>query len=42
MREFVSQQGYSSHSLERTLFILEKREVVRFSSQVSAMTVIGY
>ncbi|KIM67099.1 hypothetical protein SCLCIDRAFT_108528 [Scleroderma citrinum Foug A] len=34
VREFVTQQGYTSHALERTLFILEKREVVRFSSQV--------
>ena len=35
VREFVTQQGYSSHALERTLFILEKREVIRFSGQVS-------
>ncbi|KAF8591962.1 MCM-domain-containing protein [Ramaria rubella] len=34
VKEFVSQQGYSSHALERTLFVLEKREVVRFSGQV--------
>src|SRR6267142_1874140 len=34
MREFVTQQGYSNHSLERTLFVLEKREVIRFSGQV--------
>ncbi len=34
VREFVTQQGYSSHALERTLFVLEKREVVRFSGQV--------
>ncbi|KAG1716329.1 hypothetical protein ID866_813 [Astraeus odoratus] len=33
VREFVTQQGYSSHALERTLYILEKREVIRFSSQ---------
>ena len=33
VREFVTQQGYSSHALERTLFILEKREVIRFSGQ---------
>lgn len=36
VREFVTQQGYSSHALERTLFILEKREVIRFSGQVSS------
>ncbi|KAF8624769.1 hypothetical protein AX15_005661 [Amanita polypyramis BW_CC] len=35
VREFVTQQGYSSHALERTLFILEKKEVIRFSGQVS-------
>ena len=35
VREFVTQQGYSNHALERTLFILEKREVIRFSGQVS-------
>jgi DNA replicative helicase MCM subunit Mcm2 (Cdc46/Mcm family) len=34
VREFVTQQGYSSHALERTLFILEKRETIRFSGQV--------
>lgn len=36
VKEFVSQQGYSSHALERTLFVMEKREIVRFSNQVSA------
>ena len=35
VREFVTQQGYSSHALERTLFIMEKREIIRFSGQVS-------
>lgn len=35
VREFVTQQQYSSHALERTLFILEKREIIRFSGQVS-------
>jgi DNA replication licensing factor MCM5 len=34
VREFVNQQGFSSHALERTLFVLEKREVIRFSGQV--------
>ncbi|KAG1773096.1 MCM-domain-containing protein [Suillus occidentalis] len=37
VREFVTQQGYSNHALERTLFILEKREVIRFSGQVSIL-----
>ena len=34
VREFVTQQGYSNHSLERTLFVMEKREIIRFSGQV--------
>lgn len=33
-KEFVSQQGYSQHALERTLYIMDKREIVRFSNQV--------
>jgi len=33
VKEFVTQQGFSSHALERTLFILEKKEVIRFSNQ---------
>ena len=36
VKEFVNQQGYSSHALERTLFVMEKREILRFSNQVSA------
>ena len=38
VREFVTQQGYSSHALERTLFIMEKREIIRFSGQVSLVS----
>ncbi|KAH8120608.1 MCM-domain-containing protein [Phellopilus nigrolimitatus] len=34
VKEFVTTQSYSSHALERTLFVLEKREVIRFSGQV--------
>jgi len=33
IKEFVTQQGHSNHALERTLYILEKREVIRFSGQ---------
>ncbi|KAG6889367.1 hypothetical protein C0995_001432 [Termitomyces sp. Mi166 len=33
VREFVTQQGFSSHALERTLFVMEKREIIRFSGQ---------
>ena len=35
VKEFVNNQSYSNHALERTLFVLEKREVIRFSGQVS-------
>jgi DNA replication licensing factor MCM5 len=42
VREFVTQQQYSSHALERTLFILEKREIIRFSGQVSSGIVLWY
>ena len=38
VKEFVNQQGYSSHALERTLFVMEKREVLRFSNQASVPT----
>ncbi|KAJ3548334.1 hypothetical protein NM688_g5310 [Phlebia brevispora] len=41
VREFVTQQGFSSHALERTLFVLEKREVIRFSGQVSRISSLG-
>jgi hypothetical protein len=40
VREFVTQQQYSSHALERTLFILEKREIIRFSGQVRVCVVL--
>ena len=33
LKEFVTQQSYSARALERCLFILEKREVIRFSGQ---------
>jgi len=41
VREFVSQQGYSAHALERTLFVLEKREVIRFSGQKKVVHRVG-
>ncbi|KAG2146514.1 MCM-domain-containing protein [Suillus bovinus] len=41
VREFVTQQGYSNHALERTLFILEKREVIRFSGQKKVVHRVG-
>ena len=41
VREFVGQQGCSAHALERTLFVLEKREVVRFSGQVRVFFLVA-
>ncbi|KAL7424263.1 minichromosome maintenance protein 5 [Cryptotrichosporon argae] len=41
VREFVSQQGYSQHALERCLYVLEKREVVRFSGQKKVVNRVG-
>ncbi|KIM85493.1 hypothetical protein PILCRDRAFT_817522 [Piloderma croceum F 1598] len=41
VREFVTQQQYSSHALERTLFILEKREIIRFSGQKKVVHRVG-
>ncbi|KAH9911436.1 ATP dependent DNA helicase [Epithele typhae] len=41
VREFVTQQGYSSHALERTLFIMEKREIIRFSGQKKVVHRVG-
>lgn len=39
--EFVESQGFTNHALERTLFILEKRDVIRFSNQRKALTRTG-
>jgi DNA replication licensing factor MCM5 len=33
VKEFVNKEGCSAHALERTLFIMEKREIIRFSGQ---------
>ncbi|KAL5535173.1 MCM5 [Sanghuangporus sanghuang] len=41
VKEFVTNQGYSSHALERTLFVLEKREVIRFSGQKKVVHRVG-
>jgi DNA replication licensing factor MCM5 len=40
VKEFVTQQGFSSHALERTLFILEKKETIRFSGQVCSFLLL--
>ncbi|KAH8929563.1 MCM-domain-containing protein [Atractiella rhizophila] len=31
VKEFVVEKGYTQHALEKTLWVLEKREVIRFS-----------
>ncbi|KAH8835924.1 MCM-domain-containing protein [Flagelloscypha sp. PMI_526] len=41
VKEFVTQQGFSSHSLERTLFVLEKKEIIRFSGQKKHVHRVG-
>lgn len=41
VKEFVQQQGYSSHALERTLYILDKREVIRFTGQKRTVQRVG-
>ncbi|VDB93515.1 unnamed protein product [Peniophora sp. CBMAI 1063] len=41
VKEFVSGQGFSQHALERTLFVLEKREVIRFSGQKKVVHRVG-
>lgn len=33
VKEFVRNQGYSVHALERTIFALEKSDVLRYASQ---------
>lgn len=33
VKEFVTQQGYASSALERTLYMLEKRDVIKFTAQ---------
>ena len=33
VKEFVTGQGYSQHALDRILYALERREVIRYSNQ---------
>lgn len=40
-KEFVDAQGYSLHALECALYILEKRDVLRFSNQRKTLTRTG-
>ncbi|EUC55895.1 DNA replication licensing factor mcm5 [Rhizoctonia solani AG-3 Rhs1AP] len=41
VKEFVNQQGFTNHALERALFILEKREVIRYTAQRKVINRIG-
>lgn len=41
VKEFVNGQSYSQHALERCLFVLEKREVIRFSGQKKVVVRTG-
>ncbi|KIM28949.1 hypothetical protein M408DRAFT_329001 [Serendipita vermifera MAFF 305830] len=41
VKEFVNTQGYSAHALERTLFVMEKSEVIRFQGQRKVVCRIG-
>ncbi|WWD16187.1 hypothetical protein CI109_100612 [Kwoniella shandongensis] len=41
VREFVSGQGYSQHALERCLYVMEKREVVKFTGMKKVVQRIG-
>ncbi|MBW0510406.1 hypothetical protein O181_050121 [Austropuccinia psidii MF-1] len=41
VKEFVTQQGYSLHALERSLYIMERREVIRFTGQKRTVQRIG-
>ncbi|TCD70669.1 minichromosome maintenance protein 5 [Steccherinum ochraceum] len=41
VKEFVTQQQYSSHALERTLFVLEKRDVIKFTAQKKVVQRVG-
>ncbi|WFD31453.1 DNA helicase [Malassezia sp. CBS 17886] len=40
-REYVSEQHFSEHAFERALYILEHRDVLRFSNQRKAVTRTG-
>ena len=39
--EFCTKQQYTQHALERALFILEKRDVLRFTNQRKSVTRTG-
>ena len=39
--EFCDSQGFTSHAFEKTMYILEKRDVLRFSNQRRVCTRTG-
>ncbi|KAG8970275.1 minichromosome maintenance protein 5 [Tulasnella sp. 425] len=41
VKEFVRGQGYSMHALERTLFVLEKSDVIQFANQKKVVRRVG-
>ncbi|PVG02644.1 putative CDC46-cell division control protein [Serendipita vermifera] len=41
VKEFVNNQGYSAHALERTLFVMEKSEIIKFQGQRKVICRIG-
>ncbi|KAG8861718.1 minichromosome maintenance protein 5 [Tulasnella sp. 330] len=41
VKEFVRSQGYSMHALERTLFVLEKSDVIQFANQKKVVRRVG-
>jgi len=41
VKEFVRSQGYSMHALERTLFYLEKSDVLQFANQKKVVRRVG-
>ncbi|WWD01094.1 hypothetical protein V866_008032 [Kwoniella sp. B9012] len=41
VREFVSGQGYSQHALERCLYVMEKRETIKFTGMKKVVQRIG-
>ncbi|KAG8932188.1 minichromosome maintenance protein 5 [Tulasnella sp. 418] len=41
VKEFVRNQGFSMHALEKTLFILEKSDVIQFAAQKKVVRRVG-
>jgi DNA replication licensing factor MCM5 len=33
LKEFVNVQGHTAHALDRTLFVMEKSEIIKFQGQ---------